>query len=137
MIILHYKKWRFVSFILLCSLVTVGLSGGYRMQAAGITAVLLLVLKPWDLVIHTSKLQAPFAWLGKVSYSLYLVHLPVILLTSTALEHWGLLNFWSAYVIKLALILTTAALFYHLFERSFLSTKPTADKARAVSVKCH
>ncbi len=50
----------------------------------------------------------PVAWLGEISYSLYMVHMPVLLGLRRVWEHFGLLEWHSAARI-LALLATVAA----------------------------
>ena len=64
------------------------------------------------------------AWLGKISYSLFLIHFPVCLLVSAAINHWAP----GAPSINLAgmglawlLSVTAGGLFYHLVEKPFAS----------------
>ena len=56
----------------------------------------------------------PFLWLGKVSYSLYLIHIPVIMLTTIFLgQH---IPMWAAFVVATLLTLPVAGLAYRWIE---------------------
>ncbi|SDH18433.1 Peptidoglycan/LPS O-acetylase OafA/YrhL, contains acyltransferase and SGNH-hydrolase domains [Leifsonia sp. 98AMF] len=56
----------------------------------------------------------PFRWAGKISFSLYLVHVPIIVTLSYALRDWGPTKV-AALAIPVALIVGT--LFYQLVEK--------------------
>ncbi|MGO4299185.1 acyltransferase family protein [Leifsonia sp. RAF41] len=56
----------------------------------------------------------PFRWTGKVSFSLYLVHVPIIVGLSYALSAWGPIRV-GLFAVPLALI--AAAVFYQLVEK--------------------
>ena len=58
--------------------------------------------------------RPPLVWLGRISYSLYLWHLPVLL--ATIHIGYGRLPLWSLLVLSIALGMATAALMHHLVE---------------------
>ncbi len=58
--------------------------------------------------------QRPLLWLGKVSYSLYLVHIPVIMVTTIVLGKF--ISMKVAFVIAIVLSLFAAGLAYKLVE---------------------
>ncbi|MDB5076894.1 MAG: acyltransferase-like protein, partial [Chloroflexi bacterium] len=63
-------------------------------------------------------------WIGKISYSLYLVHLPIIFAlapTVLALKLHPATTFAVMLVVGIPVVLTVAALFFHVFERPFLN----------------
>lgn len=91
----------------------------------GIFALLILLLARWDELLAHQRWMAPFRALGLISFSLYLIHVPVILLTQTtmrhlfpALAHPGSITL---FVVGLCCSLAAAVPFYYLFERPFLS----------------
>jgi peptidoglycan/LPS O-acetylase OafA/YrhL len=55
------------------------------MIALGIVMILILVYA--SSVFHRMFSFGPFVWLGKISYSLYLIHLPVIMLSGIYLSN--------------------------------------------------
>jgi peptidoglycan/LPS O-acetylase OafA/YrhL len=62
--------------------------------------------------------RGPIAFVGAVSYSFYLVHLPILLVVASQLARWrhGL---WLAPPLGLALALVTAWIFHRAVERPF------------------
>ncbi len=58
---------------------------------------------------------APIEWLGKTSYSLYLVHLPIVLFLFNALL--GKMNYWLIVLMVIGISLATASIFYWVVER--------------------
>lgn len=65
----------------------------------------------------------PLAWVGKISYSLYLVHVPVgvyILMRLLPPLFAGSLSYISAQLLLLVVTVGAASLFYHVAERPFL-----------------
>lgn len=75
-------------------------------------------------------------WLGRISYSLYLVHLPIVFSLGPSVMAWhlGLLTGLLAMTaVCVPIALAGAALFFHLFERPFLNP-PRTEPAAAVVV---
>jgi peptidoglycan/LPS O-acetylase OafA/YrhL len=81
----------------------------------------LMVLRRWDEPLSRSPLGGLLGPIGAISYSLYLIHRPLL----TALEpadlrlqpRWG--GVWDVCVI--AIVLAVSWLFHRLFERPFLN----------------
>jgi peptidoglycan/LPS O-acetylase OafA/YrhL len=66
-------------------------------------------------------------WLGKVSYSLYLIHLPIIVAlapTILALKLAPATTFGVMTLILVPLVLALTAAFQHVFERPFVNPAP-------------
>jgi len=63
----------------------------------------------------------PLAWLGKVSYSAYLYHLPVLLLFNHFLPGFGSP---AAFALWVALVLGTSAVSFRLVESPYLARRP-------------
>jgi peptidoglycan/LPS O-acetylase OafA/YrhL len=64
----------------------------------------------------------PFVWLGEISYSIYMVHFPVLITIRRVWErlgfaHWPAIGKISAFIITLALILALAAMLFYVVER--------------------
>ncbi len=120
--VLQRKVPRWVSVPIFITLFLVGWAESYRTQAASLFALFLIVIYPLDNSISTSRILFPFEWLGKISYSLYLLHLPAFaindLIIGTRLPNDSLPLYASG--ILTALIL--ASLSYLFFERPFLSS---------------
>lgn len=68
---------------------------------------------------------APIVWLGRISYSLYLWHLPIFV----AMDYlaWVQAHRFSAGLIKIVLSLTAAAFSFHLVERPLLRRYAARD----------
>jgi peptidoglycan/LPS O-acetylase OafA/YrhL len=63
-----------------------------------------------------------FVWLGEVSYSVYMVHFPVLIIVRRLWERlgfadWPLAGKLSAFGVTIVLVLVVAALLFHLVER--------------------
>ena len=63
----------------------------------------------------------PFVWLGEISYSVYMVHFPVLIIIRRVWERLGcpLAGDWkiSAFIITVALVLALAAMVFYVVER--------------------
>lgn len=102
------------------------LAMGYRspaVQAVGmavcaLAAAWLLVAAQEPGRFARSLSIAPLRYLGRLSYSLYLWHLPILMLGSRHVP-----GGWRSTVLLLALSLTTAAASYHLIELPFLALR--------------
>jgi peptidoglycan/LPS O-acetylase OafA/YrhL len=76
---------------------------------------------PWTAVLRL----APVVWMGRVSYSLYLWHLPVYVAMDYLL--WTQAHMLLAGVIKVGLSLALAAASFHLVERPLLRRYASRD----------
>jgi peptidoglycan/LPS O-acetylase OafA/YrhL len=64
----------------------------------------------------------PFVWLGEISYSVYMVHFPVLIIIRRVWEglgfaHWPATGKISAFIVTIALVLALAAMVFHVVER--------------------
>lgn len=92
-------------------------------------AFLLIAGEPWDLRVAKSWGGRFFGAFGKISYSMYLVHYPMVNVIAHLLHRAG----WSSPQATLLLTIplcvmassVLAMVFYHCVERHFLNTKPT------------
>ena len=86
-------------------------------------ATLLIVTRRFDKVFSTSRVTRALMWLGAMSYSLYLVHYPLLKLL--ARERVQLSRTHSPVLVETGatvIVLVVAYLFYRAFERPFLNT---------------
>jgi exopolysaccharide production protein ExoZ len=81
-------------------------------------AWLLLVLRPWDAQLATLPFLRWLGWTGAFSYSLYLVHSPIVGKIGNLLERWPALSHQPLWLLILSAIFTVpcAWLFYHAIE---------------------
>ncbi len=98
----------------------------YNDFIGGLGAVLIIGLSLGSPKVQSLLHLAPLKWLGKVSYSLYLFHLP-ILLAATHL-FYGKMPIWAYLVPASALSLIIAGLAYKFIE------EPSINMGRALSV---
>ena len=99
---------------------------GYVIVAAA--SALLLA----DLVLGRHSLLArPFSWtplvyVGRISYGIYLLHLPIYFIIEAALPAW---SYAEKLPLKLALTLGAASLSFHFLEQPFLRLKARFEAA--------
>ena len=66
--------------------------------------------------------RGPIAWLGEISYSIYMVHLPILIVARRVYDSWGYAT-WSvagrqlAFIGAMATVIGVAALMYYVVER--------------------
>ncbi len=88
-------------------------------------ACVLLILA--TLGVGRSQLWSPFAYLGKISYGLYIFHMFIVGLIAHLAKRYGLLpQSWTTsltWLIALAIVIPLAALSYRVWERPFLKLK--------------
>lgn len=92
--------------------------------ATYLASVLLIVVAQQPGVFQRFLRTGPLVWLGHVSYSLYLVHVPVLVACVVALR--GSLPLWASLVVGMAAALATAEAMRQLVEA------PSRDLARWV-----
>ena len=92
-------------------------------QAAALFGMLLLGIYRWDEPIARIHWFNPLRALGKRSYSVYLIHLPVCTIGNAALAEAGLDHFWQRVVIMIPLVvvgsIVAAWIFYAAVDRHF------------------
>ncbi len=96
-------------------------------------AIVLVTLYPWDDRLLARKLFQKLAFVGRVSYSLYLVHVPIVFVLARILQKMGigsdLLTLLVTLPICLAISLPIGWCFFMVFERPFLHRKLLAKPA--------
>lgn len=60
-----------------------------RMSVAVACAMLLIALYPWDIRLSSSRFTRPLAFCGRISFSLYLIHIPVTTPVINGLRNLG------------------------------------------------
>lgn len=98
---------------------------------AAFAALLLLACTPGS---RTGRLLsgAVAVWTGTISYSLYLIHLPLLLAIGPTIIGWGwgdAATLLAETLIGLPLVLGCAAAFYWVFERPFLAVREGSTAA--------
>jgi peptidoglycan/LPS O-acetylase OafA/YrhL len=103
-------------------------------------AVLLCWLHPWDEAISTSRLLSPVTFCGRMCYSLYLIHVPIVAIGGKLIYENGVQGFWPTMLVAVPVLTILSVASAHLFavfvERRFLNqpltvTKPDSASARS------
>lgn len=95
--------------------------------SAGWAAVLYLTCSRGT-VLAGMFAAAPLVWLGTISYSVYLIHFPIIFSLAPTVAAMHLSNTMNMVVLSLValpVVLVCSAVFFHFVERPFLNTAPT------------
>ena len=91
-------------------------------------AFLISVLYRWDVAIEMSRVLRPITWCGTMCYSLYLIHWPVVKITSHLIYAVGVRGPWPTLAITMPVSVFSAVAagwgFHLLVERRFLNTQP-------------
>ena len=81
--------------------------------------------------------SAPAVWLGVVSYSLYLIHQPLIVIVDTLLSgvaHVGpTARWWALPAVALPTVVAAAYVFHRAVERPFMPGRPRTEAQTARS----
>jgi peptidoglycan/LPS O-acetylase OafA/YrhL len=100
----------------------------YNLLLAGFFALAILLLRPLDERISSAPLLRPLMFCGRMCYSLYLIHWPIVIIVGHILYSAGVRGFLPVLTIMVpvitALSLLAAAAFYQLVERHFLNSTP-------------
>jgi peptidoglycan/LPS O-acetylase OafA/YrhL len=94
--------------------------GGFLLMAVAAGVIVIGVTQPSRGPLHRFYEAAPIRYLGRISYGLYLFHLPIYLLVITP-ERLASSVWWV--VAALALTLASAALSYTLFEKPVMERR--------------
>ncbi|HEX4145997.1 MAG TPA: acyltransferase [Pirellulales bacterium] len=123
-------------------LVTLASNNHQNIFIAAITALLLVLLHPFDVSLSSRAILAPLAKLGTISFSVYLIHFPVIRFCDMQRTIWlGTDMVWGLLVLLSAIALSMVAgeLFYRAVERRTIGrwqkgqSQPAAGNARLAS----
>lgn len=79
-------------------------------QAAALFGLLLIAIYRWDEPIALIKGFDPLRALGKRSYSVYLIHLPVCTIGNVVLAEIGLNSFWQRTLVMIPLVMVGSTL---------------------------
>jgi peptidoglycan/LPS O-acetylase OafA/YrhL len=100
----------------------------YNLLLAGFFALAILLLRPLDDRLSSAPILRPLMFCGRMCYSLYLIHWPIVIILGHILYssgvHGDLLVLTITIPAVTALSLLAAAAFYHLIERHFLNSTP-------------
>lgn len=103
---------------------------GLEILLTGVGAAGIILVAMHQERVRALLVSVPLAWLGRVSYSLYLVHATVLFTMAMLLK--GTIPGGVFFVIYVAIALLTAWVFYLLVEKPFieLSHKPGRSKSK-------
>lgn len=88
--------------------------GGFLLFAL-LTGLLIICVQNTECIVRRLLSAKPLVWLGQRSFSVYLVHYPLLLLMNPATRTTRIA--WWEQVLQLVLILAVAEVFYRLVER--------------------
>ena len=89
-----------------------------------------IVLRPSSAIVKILEWR-PVAFIGAVSYGMYLYHLVLIERVDALVLHLALLAFPSAFLISLALTVITAAISFYLVEQPFFGLGKSFGERRS------
>ena len=101
--------------------------GGFLLFAL-VTGLLITCVQNTECIVRRLLSVKPLVWLGQRSFSVYLVHYPLLLLMNPATRTTRIA--WWEQVLQLVLILAVAEVFYRLVERPW-SHKPVQQDSTA------
>lgn len=101
--------------------------GGFLLFAL-VTGLLIICVQNTECIVRRLLSAKPLVWLGQRSFSVYLVHYPLLLLMNPATRTTRIA--WWEQALQLVLILAVAEVFYRLVERPW-SHKPAQQDSTA------
>jgi peptidoglycan/LPS O-acetylase OafA/YrhL len=133
--------WGAIAAVIFCSWLMfackhlVSLTTSDLLFAAFSMSLLLYASKPLPNPASSFFGAKPFAWLGSISYSLYLIHAPLLQLFQQVLlmpyHVTPVTTFVILAVVTVPLIIAFTYGFHFLFERPFMNTKPNQETVLA------
>lgn len=100
--------------------------GGFLLLAL-LTGLLIICVQNTECIVRRLLSVKPLVWLGQRSFSVYLVHYPLLLLMNPATRTTRIA--WWEQVLQLVLILAVAEVFYRLVERLWSNRPAQQDSA--------
>lgn len=97
------------------------------MLLALVTGLLIICVQNTECIVRRLLSVKPLVWLGQRSFSVYLVHYPLLLLMNPATRTTRIA--WWEQVLQLVLILAVAEVFYRLVERLWSNRPAQQDSA--------
>lgn len=101
--------------------------GGFLLFAL-VTGLLIICVQNTECIVRRLLSAKPLVWLGQRSFSVYLVHYPLLLLMNPATRTTRIA--WWEQTLQLVVILAVAEVFYRLVERPW-SRKPAQQDSTA------
>lgn len=101
--------------------------GGFLLLAL-LTGLLIICVQNTECIVRRLLSVKPLVWLGQRSFSVYLVHYPLLILMNPATRTTRIA--WWEQVLQLVVILAVAEVFYRLVERPW-SRKPAQQDSAA------
>jgi peptidoglycan/LPS O-acetylase OafA/YrhL len=110
----------------LAALVLVGLIARERETvAAAAFGLALIALRPWDRTVDTLAWLKPLRACGRRCYSIYLIHLPIVVVGNLGLYQLGMTGFWTRALVMVPLVSAVSVAvswwFFDLVETHFLN----------------
>lgn len=100
--------------------------GGFLLLAL-LTGLIIICVQNTECIVRRLLSVKPLVWLGQRSFSVYLVHYPLLLLMNPATRTTRIA--WWEQVLQLVLILAVAEVFYRLVERLWSNRPAQQDSA--------
>jgi peptidoglycan/LPS O-acetylase OafA/YrhL len=105
-------------------------TGNVALSISIVTAAALVILAPFDARLARSRIGTRLVALGTVSYSLYLVHVPIGGRLTNLLDAWSC-PAWATVPLSAAASLVAARMFYYLIESPARPSRPARTTARS------